>query len=433
MIYLYQFLISFRHRINRVRVKQVEFRKEIERYLGIIENIWLSASDQFPDFLEEIPNNIKVQNEAYLRSITEAVNRQMNHIPRLPFRRKSWKKKTYRLIQNFLYKETVIGIHHSMEAKDMDAFYEELMEFLRKSREFSPELPFEELGQAIRNYIVYAMFKVIHRVDTGFSSAGFGYSMLYPFTDNYIDNTSHSPQEKQEYNQFIRDTLNGKKVQPATEHHRKTYELLKAIEADYPRTQEASIYTLLLVMLEAQEESIRQQRKGTPLTYRERLSISLLKGGVSVLVDRFLINKALTEADYIFYLGFGFFLQLADDLQDIGEDRLKGYQTLFTVNTTPSEEEKLVNKLLHFLKEIMETFSAENDRFQDLIFFSSYQLIYSSLIGSKEFFTEAYRKKIEQCLPVTVTYLEAAKANMGSPMDRISQDKHRKVLKLLIE
>jgi hypothetical protein len=270
-------------------------------------------------------------------------------------------------------------------------------------------------------------------VDRGFSSAGFGYSMLYPFTDNFIDNTANSPEDKQNYNQFIRDTLAGREVTPSSDHHQKTYELLKAIEADYPRERDTSVYTLLLVMLEAQEESLRQQKKSIPLSPKERLSISIVKGGMSVLIDRFLVNKELTDADYLFYLGFGFFLQLADDLQDISEDSQKGHHTLFTVDLSPSEEERLVNKLMHFLKNIMEAFSAENDRFQKLIYSSSYQLIYSSLIGSQEFFTEAYRKKIEVCLPVTVPYLEAAKANMLNYQADQVEDNRLRILDLLIE
>jgi hypothetical protein len=414
-------------------VRRLELKNEIEHYLGIVKNIWLSSEDQFPDFLVKISDDTKLQHEVYLSSVTEKMNYQMNHLPRLPFRKKRWRERTNQLIQDFLSQENVIGIHHSMEADEMDAFYDELNEFLRNARLFSPDLPLEDVGQAIRNYIVYAMFKLIHQVDTGFSSAGFGYSMLYPYTDNYIDNTALSAKDKQEYNQFIRDTLRGKEVSPASEHHQKTYELIQAIEAEYPRDRDSSIYMLLLYMLEAQEESLRQQAKDAPLTADERLTISLFKGGISVLIDRFLVKKALSEADYIFYLGFGFFLQLADDLQDIGDDSRNGYQTLFTVNLAPEEEERLVNKLFHFLRHIMEDYSAENERFKDFVLNSSYQLLHSSLIRSKEYFSEHYQKNMECYLPVTAAYLEAAKDAILKPQDKKTLYKHKKFLVLLIE
>jgi hypothetical protein len=319
-----------------------------------------------------------------------------------------------------------------MKQEEIEAFYEELMAFLKKVRHFSPELKFDEIGQAIRNYIVYAMFKVIHQVPSGFSSAGFGYSMLYPFTDNYIDSLKPSTSDKKEYNQLIRDKILGKEVDTNCSHHKKTCDLLQAIALEYPREKDDRIYTLLLMMLEAQEESLRQQNPEITLSEEERLTISLLKGGVSVLVDRFLVHKELTQADLHFYLGFGFFLQLADDLQDIKEDSKKGHQTLFTVSLMKEQEEKLLNKLLNFLHFIMDTYSAENDSFKNFVLASSDQLIFTSLFGSKEFFTLEYQRQIEAYLPVTSSYLESAKANsLEQQSDRV-QDNYIKVLDLLI-
>ncbi|MDF2908966.1 MAG: hypothetical protein K0R34_4287, partial [Herbinix sp.] len=260
-----------------------------------------------------------------------------------------------------------------------------------------------------------------------------GYSMLYPFTDNYIDGTKTSSADKQEYNQLIRDKLLGKEVQPRGDHSKKTCELLQAIAAQYPREKDDRIYTLLLMMLEAQEESLRQQKREIALSKEERLNISIFKGGVSVLVDRFLVNKELTPSDLHFYLGFGFFLQLADDLQDIKEDSEKGYQTLFTVDLSQGHEEKLVNKLLHFLNNIMDTYSAENDTFKNFVLASSNQLIYTSLCGSKEFFSKEYQHIIEKYLPITFSYLEAAKTNSLEQQTDKVQSNYIKILDQLIK
>ncbi len=406
---------------------------DVKQCIDTLKNEWLAAREDFPDFLEEISAEKKQENEAYASSVSECFQKQTEQLPRLPFGRRKWKKKTKDIIWQVLYQENIIGIHNAMQQKEINAFYEELMVFLKKVRRFSPELSFDEIGQGIRNYIVYAMFKVIHLVPSGFSNAGFGYSMLYPFTDNYIDSRKPTSDEKKEYNRLIRDKLMGKKVHPACEHHKKTCDLLQAIASDYPREKDNRIYTLLLMMLEAQEESLRQQNQTDILSEEERLHISLFKGGVSVLVDRFLINRELTPADLHFYLGFGFFLQLADDLQDIKEDSEKGYQTLFTIDLSTKREEKLVNKLLHFLNSIKDTYSAENDIFKNFVLASSNQLVYTSLFGSKEFFTPEYQDRIEKYLPITLSYLEAAKANsLGRQADRV-QENYMKVLDQLIK
>ncbi len=416
----------------------MQIREETKRGLEIIKAIWLEASDQFPFQLNEITPEQQLRNEAYADQVSKAFHEQMNRMPRLPFRRRKWSNQTQNFLMKLLSEEQIIGIHNVMSPQELTAFYQELMEFARHARGFAPELSFEELGQAIRNYIVFVMFKVINRKPcseddhAGYSNAGFGYSMLYPFTDNYIDTIANTISDKQEYNQLIRDTIEGKEVPLKDNHHRKTYLLLKAIEEAYPRDKDCDIYTLLLMMLEAQEESLGQQSKKHVLTPEQRLNISLFKGGVSVLVDRYLINKPLTEEDYLFYLGFGFFLQLADDLQDIGEDSRNGYQTIFTSEPDQSDEERIVNKLLNFLNTIMEAYSAENNGFKDFVKQSSYLLIYSSVAGSRKYFSDHYLLQIEKRLPVTVPYLEKIKAGLIERQDQISQDQYMKLLDCLI-
>ncbi len=416
----------------------MQIREETKRSLEIVKTIWLEASDQFPVNLTEITPEQQLCNEAYCDQVSKAFHKQMNSIPRLPFRRRKWSKQTQTFLMELLSTEQIIGIHHAMNPQELAAFYQELMGFAGNARRFAPELSFGELGQAIRNYIVFAMFKVINRNscsedgNPGYSNAGFGYSMLYPFTDNYIDTIANTISDKQEYNQLIRDTIEGRKVQFKNNYHKKTHLLLKAIEEAYPRDKDNNIYALLLMMLEAQEESLVQQSKNTILSSEQRLDISLFKGGVSVLVDRYLINKPLTEEDYLFYLGFGFFLQLADDLQDIGEDSRNGYQTIFTLEPEQSSEERIVNKLLNFLHDIMEAYSAENNSFKEFVKQSSYLLIYSSVAGSREFFSGHYLQQVEKRLPVTVPFLEKMKAGMIEKQDQTTQDQYKKLLDCLI-
>ncbi len=397
-------------------------------YLAIIKEKWLSAKETYPDFLSEISKETKERNEQYLQAVTSDFQKQLQSFSRIPFGRKKWKHNTLSLIKDILSNESIIDLHSNADNQRIYAFLEEIIDFLHHVREFAPELSFEDIGQAIRNYIVYVMFKEINHISTGYSSAGFGYSMLYPFTDNYIDNSSCSNMDKIEYNQLIRDKIKGNNIHPKSTHQKKTCDLLQAIASDYPRDQDDSIYHLLLMMLDAQEVSIRQQNKEDPLSYEERLDISIYKGGISVLIDRCLVNKELTKEDLIYYLGVGYFLQLADDLQDILEDSQKGYQTIFTVDLCSRQEEALVNKMLHFIYTIMEEYRADNDSFKNFILANCYQLIHTSVIGSKEFFSSEYLKRTERYLPVTYPYFERWRKSMIFSKDIKLQKKHMKLL-----
>ncbi len=403
-----------------------------ENYFTVIKNKWYAASDLFPDFMLEIDRKTKTQNEQYLQTVSDNFQKQLNKFSRIPIGRKKWKRRTLSMIDAFLREETIIGIHDSVNQQTLDSFKEELRDFLIHVRKFAPELSFDGIGQAMRNYVVYAMFKEINQIKSGLSMAGFGYSMLYPFTDNFIDSKNYSNEQKSEYNQIIRDKLIGKEVSPKTIHQQKTCELLQSIESDYPRTADATIFTLLLMMLEAQEDSIRQQNKNLLLTVEERLDISLYKGGISVLIDRFFVNKEITEADVFFYLGFGFFLQLADDLQDIKEDSQILNQTIFTVNLHYEQEEKIVNKMLHFIHEIMESYQPENYEFKNFILYNCYQLIYFSVIQNKEFFSKEYLDILESFLPVTYSFYTGMEKKNTETKNLKTKDKYMKILDEMI-
>ena len=393
---------------------------------------WQTAPDSFPDFLHEIPRETRLQNEQYLKTVIGLFRQQFQDIPFLPNKRKKWQHKTRNMIDAVLKEETVLGVHLSMENQAIDRFLVELAEFFRHVRRFAPELALEGVGQAARNYVVYAMFNEINRINPGFSKACFGYSMLYPFTDNFIDNPRCSDKDKSEYNQLIRDKIEGKNVHPQSRHSLKTCKLLHMIESAYPRNVDPTGSSLLLLMLEAQESSLRQQCWQIVLTAQERLDISIYKGGISVLIDRFFVDKAITVADLDFYFGFGFFLQLADDLQDIKVDSTAVNQTIFTVDLHWEREERIVNKMLNFIYRIAAGYQTENETFKEFILEKCYQLVFLSAFQSKEFFSSAYLERLERCFPVSCLYLETMDLQKIETKDLKIQNKYMKILDGLI-
>ena len=414
-----------------------------ETCLNQVKEKWLASSASFPCDFETIPPEKKMENSEYLKKNVERLNQQICKVPTISIGQKKWQRKTFKMIWEILKEETIVSAHKSLSIETTKDFIEELQNFLRLEREFSPSLSLEDAGQAIRNYVVYMMFEEMNRQPSsqtvnldsskskiGLNTAAFGYSMLYPFTDNYIDDINLCTEQKQQYNQMIRDKIEGNPVFPKCEHEEKTCALLQMIEDSYPRKEDNTIFTLLLMMLEAQEMSLLQQDNAAPLSFEERFYISLYKGGISVLIDRYFVRRKLTEQDLFFYFAFGFFLQLADDLQDIECDKENGHHTLFTLNTSPAKEEALVNQLLHFVTDITNAYLADNNSFKEFVLYSCQLLIYSSAIGSRKFFSEEYIKKLEDFLPVYSTDLEFIKKSIGEkkmPMDSM------KILDILIK
>lgn len=363
------------------------------RSVGIpeIREKWLESPDTFPDFLNEFPEKLRHENEKYFKSTINKIRKIVSKFPSdsdnmtksILNKRAVWRKKMTARIQDVLNHEKALGIHRVMSRDRILSFYEELESFLALERSFAPELKMDGIGQAVRNYIVYAMFVELAGGTPGLNPAAFGYSMLYPFTDNYIDSTEITDIDKHDYNIMIREMIAGNKVNPLPGHQDKTCELLRMIADKYPRNEDESIYTLLQMMQEAQEQSLRQQDRAEHLPETERLDISLFKGGLSVLIDRCFVDRELTSEDMLFYFGFGFFLQLADDLQDISEDIRNGHQTLMTLDVSFQESEKNVNKLFWFVRRIAGEYKAEKEEFKQFVLENCYMLLCTSVLGSK--------------------------------------------------
>ena len=406
-----------------------------DTYLNQVKEKWLQYPSSFPTDFEVVAYQTKIDNSQYLKTCIERLNKQLNKIPTFTFIQKRWQRKTFKMIWEVLNTETIMNTHRALSSDTIKDFVNELQNFLRLERQFSPDLSLEDAGQAIRNYVVYMMFEEmnrhpvekssnssVHKSKSRLNIAAFGYSMLYPFTDNYIDDVTLCVEKKQQYNQLIKDKLEGKTVIPKCEYEKKTCQLLQMIEDSYSRNEDNTIFTLLLMMLEAQELSLLQQNIAVSSPEEDRLSISLYKGGISVLIDRFLINREFTEQDLFFYFGFGFFLQLADDLQDIESDKNNGHHTLFTLDTGSIREEALVNQLLHFVTDITNSYLADNNVFKEFVLYSCQLLIYSSAINSRKFFSDEYINRLETLLPVFSSDLDSMKKSISGkkpPMDSL--------------
>lgn len=88
--------------------------------------------------------------------------------------------------------------------------------------------------------------------------------------------------------------------------------------------------------------------------------------------------------------------------------------------------------MLHFIHSIIDSYRSENKVFKDFILRNCYYLVYSSAIGSKEFFTDQYIDKIGNLLPVTIEFIENMKHNNIEGLDLQDQSKYKKIMDCLI-
>lgn len=387
----------------------------LDKLSARIKSEWKKAETLKPDFLSVYESSEKKENENRIKENVGVFKEQLNKYPypiSFPGKKKNWKQDTEKLFETVLFKEPILDIEAAMSKKTLDAFKEELKNFIRRVRKFDPDLSIEGMGQAVRNYMVYAIFLELNGLEQCCSSSIFGYSMLYPYTDNYIDLPDRTREEKEHYNKLIEDKLKGVPYEASVPHEEKTAELLSAIEEDYDRQDD--IFPGLLSMLEAQRNSQKQEDKQMTLTEEDILDISIYKGGLSVLIDRYFINKPLSENDLYFYYGFGFLLQLCDDLQDISEDKTNGSRTVFSICNCKTETEEKINKLLHYTENLFQSCESKSENFTQFLLRNCYFLILFSALGSGEHVSEELFLWMEERLPVSAAYFKTFRGDFSS-------------------
>ncbi len=382
-----------------------------------IRKLWEQSLESFPDFLSPVSESKRSHNEAFLSSEIKTFQKLLKSYQN-PFMPKSiWQRKWNKMMHTMLYQNPVLEISSTFSSDTLNDMQREFCHFFQTASSFDETMELEEIGQAARNYLVYDVFTEIHELSHTMTPAIFGYSMLYPYSDNYIDDPKLSYETKASYNQMIAKRIMGEPIETNDLHWKKTCELLDDVTEFYEGEEKEDIRNGLLLMLDAQQLSLSQTKNtDTPfLSPEEIYKISSYKGGISVLLDRFYVPQTITNQDFLFYLAYGFFLQLADDLQDITEDKNTMRQTLFTYISFASvskeneleHNQKMLNKIMHYLHNIMSSYPIWNPVLKEFIETNCYLLLmFSALLLSNENFSEDYLKQFEPYLPISVSFVE---------------------------
>jgi hypothetical protein len=233
--------------------------------------------------------------------------------------------------------------------------------FVETAKTFDPALQIEDVYQALRNAWIMNSLQMYFNLDVKYHDSLFAYSMIYPYMDNYLDDVSLSLEEKLVMIEKLRDGLEGLGFTPGNRNEEKISLLIKMIEAEYDREKFPGVYQSLLAIFNAQLRSLTQQKGHTLPFEGDILDLSFEKGGTSVLADGYLVSGKLEEQQANFCFGFGAFLQLADDIQDLVMDQKNDHATIFSLPAGKYSLDNLANKLLNFIAETVDAKLDEKD------------------------------------------------------------------------
>jgi hypothetical protein len=284
-----------------------------------------------------------------------------------------------------------------------EAFYDSTLAFFREAKAFDPRFAVDDLWQALRNVWVGNSLQLLLDRPIALRPALFAYSMLYPVTDNLLDDPGISSARKRCFNERFGARLAGCPVLPSgDERELQAERLVEGIESDFPRAKFPLVYASLLAIHENQCRSLTQQG-GMRLSSAELLDISIAKGGTSVLADLFLIGGTALEPEMRFAFGYGVALQLLDDLQDLESDLAAGHETIFTRAARHRNVDESTARLASFIDGLFEVCGGfDEPRYgdrKDLIRRHCRALLVDSVSVHERRFSRAFRKCIASKWP----------------------------------
>jgi hypothetical protein len=243
----------------------------------------------------------------------------------------------------------------------------------------------------------------------GLTPAILGYSLLYPYSDNYLDEQRISTEAKLRFSERFRQRLRGEAIRAANDREHALWRLIELIENQFERSSFPQVYNCLLSIHRAQEQSVRQLRTQGAYSEAETIRLSCEKGGSSVLADACLATGWLSEQEARFAFEWGVLLQLGDDLQDVREDLRRGSMTLFSHAAAVGESlDGLTIQLLRFAEHVgrqMQALPDGSSTLKALLKMSWHSLIIRAVADSEEFFPAAFVREAERYSPFRFEFL----------------------------
>lgn len=310
----------------------------------------------------------------------------------------------------------------SLEGEAIDLLTREFLpvgtELARWTRKHYPELDMGAIIQAARNAWTACGLQPLLGAPVELTPAILGYSLLYPHSDNYLDDVEIRLDTKLEFSRRFRCRLAGQSLPPVDDRERAVWELVALIETQYPRELFPQVFESLLAIHQAQEQSIGQLNGEAGRCDGEWLRLSVAKGGTSVLADACLANGSLNQEESRFAFEWGVLLQLGDDLQDVKDDMRRGSTTLFSRAAAAGVPlDGLTIQLLNFSDRVgrqMDELPDGSATLKELLKMSWQSLIVRAVADSQEFFSSSFVREAERRSPFRFGFLRARNGRLAS-------------------
>ncbi len=382
---------------------------DVERYKREYLQMWWQTPAGFPEFSNAYSDLEQKSTETQLFRFIDRTSYKLDDYPDCETEQKAWMDEFIREVREFGRRFLEMSDLYLDSVFQEDAVRSTQM-FVDKAKEFDPRLRIEDIYQALRNAWIMNSLQMYLHMDVKYSNSLFAYSMIYPYMDNYLDDVSLPLEKKLVLIEKLKDGLEGQDFTPGNRNEEKIRQLIKMIESDYDREKFPEVYESLLAIFNAQLCSLTQQKGHTLPFERDILDLSFEKGGTSVLADGYLVSGTLEEQQANFCFGFGTFLQLADDIQDLVTDQKNDHATIFSLPAGKYSLDNLANKLLNFIAAVVDDKLNEDNSnaksLKELILRNSSLLILEAVGKNRAYYSREYWQNMERHFPIRFSRLK---------------------------
>jgi len=376
--------------------------------------LWTGTFCERPPFGPRTGRWQKRRNAHRARGLIDDVCSDLERLPRGELQRREWREGVRQRVQDF--GRDCLGWPDGFRRLAFaDAFFDSAVAFARAARSFDRTVELGALGQALRNVWIGNSLQMLLGMEIALRPGLFAYSMLYPVTDNWLDDVSVASSRKLAFNTRFGRRLAGERLIAGDAPETAAFRLVEMIESELPHRQFPGVYGSLRAIQDAQARSLKQHQ-GAGLGDAELLAISVEKGGTSVLADLNLVAPTAGPLERRFAFGYGVFLQLLDDLQDIEEDLAAGHETLFTRAARRGPLDDVTARVARFMDLILDgapiAGGDSGDRL-DLIRRNCRALLVSCVAESGRLFSRGFRRHLENEWPLTLRAQRGLRRRLG--------------------
>jgi hypothetical protein len=400
-------------------ISRIEERKVAEIVQDLLleySRVWWSCDRSFPVFQYTFSPRQQAENEARIEKLVTGLSHELKHIPQTPTARDEWQARLKPGIQDFARGAFHLEQNH-FDFIESSGMIEAIQQFARMARQFDPTISPEDIYQAGRNVMTANLIQLLMDLPVEVTPSIFAYSMLYPYTDNYLDDPAISNDTKLAFNARFKQRLQGQQVLLTNPHEIIIGKLIAMIENHWDRQTHPHVYEGLLAIHAAQSHSLRLVVPGASPFELDVLGISFEKGGTSVLADGYLVCGNLTFDQARFLFGFGAFTQLMDDLEDIQTDFNEGRCSIFSQTLPHWPLDHLTNQFVHFgravLSNLLSFKSPAALPLQELTSRCIDPILIDTIGRASKFYNKSYILELERHIPYRISAIRKQREKLS--------------------